>query len=179
MSAVKSPMRKMTVMPELLKMAQLAHQHRVAQVQVGSGGVEAGLYAQRAAGFAALFQAFAQVGDADDLRGALFEQVHLFVYGRECEWCERGHAVISIGSEQPRSRISAEQSPKERRGLAANGFTIVTPLHTKPSCMSSDRSSWQLASAAEQTMTASQMPNRLTARSAAPSMTAGEVSTVA
>ena len=68
-------------MAELLKVAQLAHQHGVAQVQVGRGGVEAGFHAQRAAGFAAVFQALAQVADADDLRRALLEQVHLFVYG--------------------------------------------------------------------------------------------------
>ena len=57
-------------MAELLKVAQLAHQHGVAEVQVGRGGVEAGLYAQRAAGFAAVFKALAQVADADDLRRA-------------------------------------------------------------------------------------------------------------
>ena len=68
-------------MAELLKVAQLAHQHGVAQVQVGRGGVKAGLYAQRPAGFAALFQALAQIGDADDLRRAFLEQIHLFVYG--------------------------------------------------------------------------------------------------
>ena len=62
-------------------MAQLAHQHGVAEVQVGRGGVEAGLDAQRATGFAALFKALAKVADADDLRRALLEQVHLFVYG--------------------------------------------------------------------------------------------------
>jgi hypothetical protein len=79
-SEVKSPTRKMTCVAELLKVAQLAHQHGVAQVQVRRGGVEAGLHAQRAAGLAAVFKALAQVADADDLRGALFEQVHLFVY---------------------------------------------------------------------------------------------------
>ena len=78
-------------MAELLKVAQLAHQHGVAQVQVGRGGVEAGLDAQRASGFAALFQALAQIAHADDLRRALLEQVHLFVYGHE-----RAHLVLSV-----------------------------------------------------------------------------------
>jgi hypothetical protein len=76
-------------MAELLKMAQLAHQHGVAEVQVGRGGVKAGFDAQRASGFAALFEALAQVGDADNLRRALLEQVHLFVYGQK-----RGHDVF-------------------------------------------------------------------------------------
>ena len=86
-------MRKMTVMAELLKVAQLAHQHGVAQVQVGRGGVEAGFDAQRAAGFAAVFKALAEVADADNLRRALLEQVHLFVYRRKWE-VRRTHAVF-------------------------------------------------------------------------------------
>jgi hypothetical protein len=68
-------------MAELLKMAQLAHEHGVAQVQVGRGGVKAGLDAQGASGFASLFEALAQVADADDLCRALLKQIHLFVYG--------------------------------------------------------------------------------------------------
>ncbi len=67
-------------MAQLLKMAQLPHQHGVAQVQVGRSGVEAGLHAQRLAGLAAFFKALAQVAYPDNLRGALLEQVHLFVY---------------------------------------------------------------------------------------------------
>ena len=74
---------------ELLEVAELAHQHGVAQVQVGRGGIEADLDAQRAAGFAAIFQALAQIADANDLCRALLEQVHLFVY-----WFERVHLVI-------------------------------------------------------------------------------------
>jgi hypothetical protein len=76
-------------MAELLEVAQLAHQHGVAQVQVGRGGVEAGLYSQGSSGFATIFKALSQVGDADDLGGALLEQVHLFVY-----WQEVGHVVF-------------------------------------------------------------------------------------
>ena len=66
---------------ELLKVAQLAHEHGVAQVQVRRGGVKAGFDAQGTAGFAALFKALAEVADTDDLRRAFLEQVHLFVYG--------------------------------------------------------------------------------------------------
>ena len=59
--------------PELLKMPQLAHQHGVAQVQVGRRGVKARLHAQRPPAFAALFKALAQIGYADDLRRALLQ----------------------------------------------------------------------------------------------------------
>ena len=79
---------------ELLKMAQLAHEDGVAQVQVGRGGVKAGLDAQRAAGFAALFEALAQVADADDLRCAFLEQVHLFVDRRKIGGRKRTHVVF-------------------------------------------------------------------------------------
>ena len=48
--AVKSPIRKITVWPSCWKWRQLAHQHGVAEVQIGSGGVETGLDAQRLAG---------------------------------------------------------------------------------------------------------------------------------
>ena len=70
-------------MAELLKVAQLAHEHGVAEVQVGGGGVEAGFDAQGAAGFAAVFKALAEVADADDFGGAFLEQIHLFVYRQE------------------------------------------------------------------------------------------------
>jgi len=68
---------------ELLEVAELAHEHRVAQVEIGRGGVEAGFDAEGAAGLAAFFEALAEVGDADDFRGAFLEQVHLFVYGQK------------------------------------------------------------------------------------------------
>jgi hypothetical protein len=52
----------------------------MAEVQVGRCGVKAGFDAQRARGFAALFEAFVKVADADDLRRAFLKQIHLFVY---------------------------------------------------------------------------------------------------
>ena len=61
----------------------------MAQVQVGRSGVKTGLDAQRASGLAALFEALAEVSDADNLGGALLEQVHLFV-----NWQEVGHVVF-------------------------------------------------------------------------------------
>jgi hypothetical protein len=60
---------------ELLKVAQLAEEHGVAEMEVGRGGVEAGFDAEGAAGFAALFEALAQVADADDFCCAFLEQV--------------------------------------------------------------------------------------------------------
>jgi hypothetical protein len=70
-------------------MAQLAHQHSVSQVQIGRSGVKAGFYAQRPSGFAAVFEALAQVAYADNLFRALLEQVHLFVY-----WQKLAHLVF-------------------------------------------------------------------------------------
>ena len=46
---VKSPIRNCTLVAELLEMAQLVDHHGVAEVQVGRGGVEAELDAQRRA----------------------------------------------------------------------------------------------------------------------------------
>ena len=76
-------------MAQLLKVAELAHEHGVAEVQVGRRGIEAGFNSQRQSGFAAILEALSQVGDADDLRRAFLEQVHLFVYGKK-----RAHDVF-------------------------------------------------------------------------------------
>ena len=71
------------LMAEVLEVLQLAHQHRVTQVQIGCGGVEAGFNAQRNAGAARLFEPGTQgVGSAvvdggDDLGCALGDQVEL------------------------------------------------------------------------------------------------------
>ena len=81
MREVKSPTRKMTVWPSCWKVPQLAHQHGVAQVQVGRGGVKARFDAQGAIGFAAFFEALTQVGDANNLCRTLLQEIHLFVNG--------------------------------------------------------------------------------------------------
>jgi hypothetical protein len=60
---------------ELLEVAQLAQQHCVAEMQVGCSRIESGFDAERAAGFAAFFEAFAEVADADDFGGAFLEQI--------------------------------------------------------------------------------------------------------
>jgi len=65
---------------QLLKVPQLAHQHGVAQVQIGRRRVEPRLHPQRPSGFAAFFQALPQVGHADNLRRALLKQIQLLIY---------------------------------------------------------------------------------------------------
>ncbi len=68
---------------QILEVLELAHEHRMAQMEVGRRRVKAGLHAQGAAGLARFFQTLAQIGDADDLRCALLQVVQLFVDGRE------------------------------------------------------------------------------------------------
>ena len=75
---------------ELLEVPQLAHQHGVAEVQVGRGGVEAGLDAQRLAGGEGVLQTRAQASLASEsaagmsLGDALVDEVELVGYGEEC-----------------------------------------------------------------------------------------------
>ena len=71
--AVMSPMRKITVWPQILKVLHLAQQDGVAQVQIGRGGVEARLHAQRPAGLGGEHQPLAQILFANDLRHAFAE----------------------------------------------------------------------------------------------------------
>ena len=49
MSAVKSPMISTTTWPEVLELPQLAQRNRMAEVQVGRGGIDTELDAQRPA----------------------------------------------------------------------------------------------------------------------------------
>ncbi len=60
-------------------MFELAQQDGVAEVQVGSGRIEARLYAQRLARSARAFEFRAQFGFLDNLRRALLEVCQLFV----------------------------------------------------------------------------------------------------
>ena len=68
---------------QVLEVLQLADQHGVAEVQVGRGGIESGLDAQRLAGLAGVFQALAQIRFANDLGSALLDVVELLVNGTE------------------------------------------------------------------------------------------------
>jgi hypothetical protein len=72
---VKSPIRNMDVVAEVLEVAQLVDQHGMAEVEVGRGRVEAGLDAQRAAGF----QFFDQFGLDQQFVGAALDQRQLGV----------------------------------------------------------------------------------------------------
>ncbi len=72
--------QKNDLVAELLKVAQLAHQYGMPEVQVRRGGIETRLYAKGAARLAAVFEALAEVAYADDFRRALLQQVHLLVY---------------------------------------------------------------------------------------------------
>ena len=73
-------------MTHVLEVLELADEHGVAEMEVGRGGIEAGLDPHRLAGRQGLFDALAQVALADDLGGAFAQIGDLFVNGRE-----RGH----------------------------------------------------------------------------------------
>ena len=68
-------------MAQVLEVLHLAEQHGVAQVQVRRGGVETGFDAQFAACFGGLYEAFAQILFADNLRHAFAQVGQLFVDG--------------------------------------------------------------------------------------------------
>jgi hypothetical protein len=80
----------------------------VTEVQVGGGGVESGFDAEGAAGFAAVFEALAEVGDADDLGGAFLKQVHLFVYGQEFRHVVFKYKVCRAGMAQERGKTAGQ-----------------------------------------------------------------------
>ena len=77
---------------ELLEVLELAHEHGVAEVEVGGGGVEAGFDAEGDAGLATFFEASGQGvgsgggGGRDDLGGALGDEVELVGDGGERSW---------------------------------------------------------------------------------------------
>ena len=57
---------------EILKVFQLAEQHSVTEMQVGSGGIKAGLRTQRLPAFERFLQLRAQVGFPNDFCRAFF-----------------------------------------------------------------------------------------------------------
>ena len=73
---------------QILKVFHLAQKHGVAQVQIGRGGIEARLHAQRTAGLGGFREARLQVLFADDLREALLQVGELFGDG------SKGHFTI-------------------------------------------------------------------------------------
>ena len=87
-------------MAEILKVLELAHQHGVAEVQIGRGGIKAGLYAQRLAGLPGSLQALLQVGDPDDFSRTLLQVIELLIYRREV------HRRLDYCRHRDRGRIS-------------------------------------------------------------------------
>jgi hypothetical protein len=78
-------------MAKLLEVAQLAHEHGVAEVKIGGGWVESCFDAEGATGFERVFQALAEVSEADDFGGAFLEQVELVRNWWKCDGWEGGH----------------------------------------------------------------------------------------
>ncbi len=70
-------------MTHVLKVLQLAHQHRMAEMQVGRSGIESRLHAHGLAGGERLLDPLAQVALADDLRRAFAQVGELLVNRRE------------------------------------------------------------------------------------------------
>ena len=60
-------------------MFELAQQHRVSQMQIWSGGIEARLHPQRLARLERALKLRAQFGFLDDLRRALLDVGQLFI----------------------------------------------------------------------------------------------------
>jgi hypothetical protein len=79
---------------ELLKVAQLAHEHGVAEVKIGGSGVESGFDAEGAAGFEGVREALAEVAEADDFGGAFLEQVELLGNWQKLRVDSRTHIVF-------------------------------------------------------------------------------------
>src|SRR5258708_240395 len=70
-------------MAQVLKVLEFTHQDGVAHMQVRGRGIKAGFHAQGFAGLKRFFQAFTQIGFADNLRGALLYVSQLFVNRRK------------------------------------------------------------------------------------------------
>ena len=67
----------------VLKVLELAHEHGVAEVEVGGGGIESGFHAHGLAGGERFLDALAQVALANDFGRALAQVVQLLVDGWE------------------------------------------------------------------------------------------------
>ena len=136
-------------MAQLLEVAQLAHEHCVPEVQVGCGGVEPGLDAQRDALDARLFEARAQgilgrgVGCGDEFGDALGDEVELIVYRREAS---RGCGHVGI-SKYRRCVAMTEEKRLEREILQllaqrGEGKTIC-PSEAARAVAGDERDAWE------------------------------------
>ena len=71
----------------VLKMFELAQHHRVPEMQVGCGGIDAELDAQRLARNPRAFELGAQLFFRNDFGGAFAQRRDLLVYGSKCVRC--------------------------------------------------------------------------------------------
>ncbi len=69
---------------ELLEVAQLADQNGVAEVKIGSGGIEARLDPHRLAGCNGLLDTLFESLDGDDLGGTFGDEIELVFNGWKC-----------------------------------------------------------------------------------------------
>src|SRR6266446_9738772 len=87
------PDQKNDRVSEILKMFQLAQQHRVPQMQIGRGRIKARLHSQRLARSERAFELGAQFGFLDDLCRTLLDVCQLFVN----RW-KVSHVVVIIAT---------------------------------------------------------------------------------
>ncbi len=81
--AVKSPMRKMADVPQVLELPHLLEQHGVPEVQVGASGIEPGLDAERLAALARLLEPLLELRAHVEVDDAALEQRQLLRDRRE------------------------------------------------------------------------------------------------
>jgi L-alanine-DL-glutamate epimerase-like enolase superfamily enzyme len=113
---------------EILEVLHLPKQNRVTEVNVGRGGIEAGLDAERSAGLGGFGQALAQLLLADDLRETFLQVVELLLEGK--------HSHLSIvrlgdgGSKMNRRSFLGTSGAGALLSLAPEGraSVAVTPM---------------------------------------------------
>ena len=79
----KSADQKNRGVAEILKMLQLAHHHRMAEMKIGSGGIDAQFHAQRLAGFQRLLELGAEFRFRNNFSDAFAQVGELFFDGLE------------------------------------------------------------------------------------------------
>ncbi len=104
---------------ELLEVAQLAHEHGVAQVEVGRCGVEAGLDAEGLAGGERLLDALRQVVERDDFCGTLGDEVELVGERRKGVRRGVGHSHLSRAARERASKSAMPDKKKMSRERSA------------------------------------------------------------
>ncbi len=98
-------------MAELLEVPHLAQQHRMAEVEIGGRGIEAGLHCQRLAGAARPLQLGAQLRFVDQVDGAAPQERQLLFDGRKLL---SRHQKLMYSS----SRLDSAANDSRRRAAA-------------------------------------------------------------